>query len=81
LLWALPFSSIDLRWLRLRGYSGLDFVRIDSEHSWRRDESMENMIRAAYMAEIRPIFLVDKGDSYIIRKAMEIGASRTIQCH
>jgi hypothetical protein len=42
---------------------------------------MENMIRAAYMAEIRPIFLVDKGDSYIIRKAMEIGASRTIQCH
>ena len=29
------------------GYAGIDFVRIDTEHSWRRDNSLENMINAA----------------------------------
>jgi len=32
------------------------------------------MIRAAYVAEITPILRIDKGDPYIIRKALEIGA-------
>jgi 4-hydroxy-2-oxoheptanedioate aldolase len=64
--------------VEVAGYSGLDFVRIDSEHSWRRDESMENMIRAAYMAEITPVLRVDKGDPNIIRKALEIGAGGII---
>ncbi len=60
--------------VEVAGYSGLDFVRIDNEHSWRRDESIEHMIRAAYVAEITPILRIDKGDPYIIRKALEIGA-------
>jgi 4-hydroxy-2-oxoheptanedioate aldolase len=60
--------------IEVAGYSGLDFVRIDNEYSWRRDESMEHMIRAAYVAEITPILRVDKGDHYIINKALEIGA-------
>lgn len=29
------------------GYSGLDWVRVCNEYSWRRDESMEHMMRAA----------------------------------
>lgn len=56
------------------GYSGLDFIRIDNEYSWRRDESMEHMIRAATIAEITPILRIDKGDHYLINKALEIGA-------
>jgi len=64
--------------VEVAGYSGLDFVRIDNEHSWRRDESMEHMIRAAYLAEITPILRIDKGDPYIIRKALEVGAGGVI---
>lgn len=64
--------------VEVAGYSGLDFIRVDNEHSWRRDESMENMIRAAYIADITPILRVDKGDPYVIRKALEIGAGGVI---
>ncbi|MEE9419257.1 MAG: aldolase/citrate lyase family protein [Desulfatiglandaceae bacterium] len=60
--------------VEVAGYGGLDFVRIDNEYSWRRDESMEHMIRAAYVAEITPILRIDKGDHYLVNKALEIGA-------
>jgi 4-hydroxy-2-oxoheptanedioate aldolase len=60
--------------VEIAGYSGLDFVRLDNEYSWRRDESMEHMIRAATIAEITPILRIDKGDHYLVSKALEIGA-------
>jgi 4-hydroxy-2-oxoheptanedioate aldolase len=60
--------------VEVAGYSELDFVRIDNEYSWRRDESMEHMIRAAYIAGITPILRVVKGDHYLINKALAIGA-------
>lgn len=60
--------------IEIAGYSGLDFVRVDNEHSWRRDEAMEHMMRAAMIANITPMVRVDKDDPYVIRKAMEIGA-------
>jgi 4-hydroxy-2-oxoheptanedioate aldolase len=60
--------------VEVAGYSGLDFIRIDNEFSWRRDESMEHMIRAATIAEITPILRLDKGDHYLVNKALEIGA-------
>jgi 4-hydroxy-2-oxoheptanedioate aldolase len=60
--------------VEIAGYSGLDFVRLDNEYSWRRDESMEHMIRAATIGEITPILRVDKGDHYLVSKALEIGA-------
>jgi 4-hydroxy-2-oxoheptanedioate aldolase len=56
------------------GYSGLNFVRIDNEYSSRRDETMEHIIRAATIAEITPILRIDKGDHYVISKALETGA-------
>ena len=60
--------------VEVAGYSGLDFVRIDNEYSWRRDESMEHIIRAATIAEITPILRIDKGDHYLINKALGTGA-------
>ena len=60
--------------VEVAGYSGLDFVRIDNEYSWRRDESMEHIIRAATIAEITPILRIDKGDHYLVNKALETGA-------
>jgi len=64
--------------VEVAGYSGLDFVRIDNEYSWRRDESMEHMIRAATIAEITPILRLDKGDHYLVNKALEIGAGGVV---
>ena len=55
-------------------YAGLDFIRIDNEHSWRQDQSAEQLIRAATAAGISTIFRVDRDNPYLIRKALEIGA-------
>ena len=60
------------------GYSGLDWVRVDSEYSWRRDESMENMMRAAALAGITAMVRVEKGDPYLISKALQSGAQAIV---
>ena len=56
------------------GYSGMDFVRIDTEYSWRRDDVLEHMMRAAMIAEVTPMIRVEKGNPYLISKALQIGA-------
>ena len=56
------------------GYAGIDFVRIDTEHSWRRDDSLENMINAAIIADVVPIVRVDRDDPFLVRKVLELGA-------
>ncbi len=58
--------------------AGLDYVRIDTEHSWRKDDSLEHLIRAAIMGGIVPIVRVDGDDPYLVRKALEIGAGGII---
>jgi 4-hydroxy-2-oxoheptanedioate aldolase len=60
--------------VEVAGYSGLDFCRIDNEYSWRRDESMENMMRAAAVAGITPMIRVEKGAPYLVSKAFQAGA-------
>jgi len=67
--------------VEVAGFSGLDFVRIDNEHGWRRDESMENMMRAATIAGITPIMRIDKGDPFLVRKALEVGAEGLVVPH
>jgi len=60
--------------VEVAGYSGLDFCRIDNEYSWRRDEGMENMMRAAALVGITPMIRVEKGDPYLVSKAFQAGA-------
>lgn len=60
------------------GTSGMDWVRVDSEYSWRRDESMENMMRAAALAGITAMVRVEKGDPYLISKALQSGAQAIV---
>ena len=64
--------------MEVAGYSGLDFIRIDTEHSWRRDAEIENLIRAAYLTGVVPIIRIDGNDEYLPRKAYEIGAGGII---
>jgi len=67
--------------MEVAGNTGLDFMRIDSEHAWRQDASMEHLVRAANCAGIVPIIRVDKGNPHLIRKALEIGAGGIIVPH
>lgn len=64
--------------VEIAGYCGLDFCRIDNEHAWRQDDMLEHMMRAAVIADITTLVRVDKGNPYLIRKALEIGAGGII---
>jgi len=66
--------------VELMGYCGLDFCRIDNEHSWRRDESAESMVRAAVISGVVPLLRIDH-DKDVIRKALEIGAGGILIPH
>lgn len=52
---------------------GLDFVRVETEHAWRRDDLIEHMTRGAWAGGTTPFVRVDRGDFHAVRKAMEIG--------
>jgi len=67
--------------VELAGFCGLDFCRIDNEHSWRRDESVENMVRAAAVSGVVPLLRVDRDDPNVVRKALEIGAGGILVPH
>lgn len=58
--------------------AGLDYVRIDTEHAYRRDGMLEQLVRAANMGNIVPIVRIDKGDPNLVRKVLEIGAGGII---
>lgn len=60
------------------GFAGLDYLRIDTEHAWRRDSSLEALIRAAIQGGVVPIVRVDRDDPYLVRKVLELGAGGII---
>jgi 4-hydroxy-2-oxoheptanedioate aldolase len=60
------------------GLAGLDFLRFDTEHAWRRDETLEHLVRAAWLAGVAPVLRVDRGDAALVRKALEIGAGAVL---
>ncbi len=60
------------------GFAGLDFVRIDCEHAWRQDSSLENLIRAGDVTGLSCIVRVDRDNPYLVRKALELGAAGVV---
>ena len=60
------------------GIAGLDYLRIDTEHAWRQDGTLEQLIRAAVMGGVVPIVRIDRDNPYLVRKALEIGAGGII---
>lgn len=58
--------------------AGLDYIRIDTEHAWRQDGTLEQLIRAAALGGIVPIVRIDRDNPYLVRKALEIGAGGII---
>lgn len=64
--------------VEIAAYAGLDFVRLDTEHSWRRDESLDHLIRAALLRQIVPVVRVEGSDLALVRKVLELGAGGVI---
>ncbi len=62
------------------GYVGLDFIRIDTEYSWRRDEALENMCRGCAIGGTSALVRVEKGQPYLISKALQAGADAILVC-
>lgn len=64
--------------VEIAGMAGLDFLRIDSEHSWRRDAELENLVRAAALTGAVPIVRIDGSEPHLAMKAFEAGAGGII---
>lgn len=66
--------------IEISGYLGYDFVFIDSEHATPSPygREMEELIRAAYAADITPIVRTISNDVSQVRKALDFGAKGII---
>ncbi len=56
------------------GYSGIDFIVIDSEHGPVEMQTAENVVRAAEITGMAPIIRVPNNESHLILRALDIGA-------
>jgi len=66
--------------IEISGYLGYDYVFIDSEHAPTSPlgKEMEELIRAAYAADITPLVRVVRNDISQIRKVLDFGARGVI---
>lgn len=58
--------------------AGFDFIRFDVEHSWRQDETLEQLVRAANAGYLTPLVRIDRDNPFLVRKVLEIGAGGVI---
>jgi len=68
--------------IEMLGYSGFDYVFIDTEHvPISSDQTLENLIRAAEASNIVPIVRVKENREHYIRNALEAGAKGVVVPH
>jgi len=68
--------------VEMLGYSGFDWLFIDTEHvPIYSDMTLENMIRAAEASEVVPIVRVKENREQYIRNALEAGAMGVVVPH
>ncbi len=68
--------------VEMLGYTGFDFVFIDTEHvPIGSDITLENLIRAAEASSITPIVRVKQNSEHYIRNALEAGAQGIVIPH
>jgi 4-hydroxy-2-oxoheptanedioate aldolase len=62
--------------IEMLGFAGFDFVVIDTEHGAAAPSSLEleNLIRAAYAADVTPFVRVNEIQQGMIEKALDFGA-------
>jgi len=68
--------------IEMLGYTGFDYVFIDTEHTpISSDQTLENLIRAAEASGIAPIVRVKENREQYIRNALEAGAKGVVVPH
>ncbi|MHC4564639.1 MAG: HpcH/HpaI aldolase family protein [Planctomycetota bacterium] len=71
-----PFSKTsDPAIVETLGHAGFDFIILDMEHGPNSIETVQNVIRAAQLAEMAPIVRIPSGDYEMIGKALDVGAA------
>ncbi len=79
LLCGMVINSGSPNLVEILGYSGFDFVFIDTEHSSLGvDRDLENMLRAAEVSGLMPIVRVKGNDENLIRNVLEMGAQGVV---
>jgi len=70
-----PFSKTsDPAFIEIMGYAGYDFVIIDLEHGPNSIQTVQNLIRAAQVANTLPIVRVKENIPSVIKEVLDIGA-------
>src|SRR5450759_3400216 len=70
-----PFmKSTDPAFIEVAGYSGFDFVILDMEHGPVGFSDLQNLIRAALLANIIPIVRTSDSSEVSIAKPLDLGA-------
>lgn len=70
-----PFmKSTDPAFIEVAGYSGFDFVILDMEHGPAGFSEMQNLIRAALIANVIPIVRTSDTSEVSIAKPLDLGA-------
>lgn len=70
-----PFmKSTDPAFIEVAGYTGFDFVILDMEHGPAGFSEMQNLIRAAILANVIPIIRTSNSFEDFIAKPLDLGA-------
>ena len=70
-----PFmKSTDSAFIEVAGHSGFDFVILDMEHGHASYSELENLIRAALLANVVPIVRTSDSNEVSIAKPLDLGA-------
>lgn len=64
----------DAAFVEAAGYAGYDFVLLDMEHGPGTFQNLQNLIRAANVANVFPLVRVPRGTDIWIDRALDVGA-------
>ncbi len=67
-------KTSDPGFIEAAGFAGADFVILDLEHGPNSVQSVQNLIRAAQVADIFPIVRVKENCEHVIGEVLDIGA-------
>ena len=68
-------KTIDSAFIEAAGYSGLDFIILDTEHGSASWETIHNHVRAANLTSMAPVVRVRGVDTHAIGAALDSGAA------
>ncbi len=71
-----PFSkTCDPGFVEIVGHAGFDFIILDLEHGPNSVQTLQNLIRAAALANVLPIVRVKEGVHSVVGEVLDIGAA------